>query len=63
MLCSKQKQNQKNLNNKTQKHTPQMTLIGRLGGHAPSGENHWVEGAEGGAGQAGEARAEGPESG
>lgn len=37
----------KNSKNKTQKHTPKMMLIGRLGGPASSGENHWVEGAEG----------------
>lgn len=39
----------------TQENTPKMIPIGCLGGHAPSGENPWVEGAEGrAAGQRGE---------
>lgn len=43
-----QKQNQKQRKKKTQKHARKMLLIGCLGGHASSGENHWVEGAESG---------------
>ena len=40
---------------------PKMLLIGHLGGHAPSGENHWVEGQTGqSAGQRGEAEQVGP---
>lgn len=52
MLCSNVALSKKNPK-KQKKHLKDM--IGRLGGHAPSGENHWVEGAEGRAGQAGEA--------
>ena len=40
---------------------PKMLLIGCLGGHAPSGENQWVEGQRGQtAGQRGEAGQVGP---
>ena len=58
---SAQNNKTKKLKSKTQKHTYLMLLIGRLGGHAPSGENHWVEGQTGqSAGQRGEAEQVGP---
>ena len=53
VLCSTE--NRKEFEKNTQKHTRKMLVIGRLGAHASSGEDHWVEGAEGRAGQRREA--------
>lgn len=48
-------QNKTTFREKSPKHTRKMLVIGRLGAHASPGEDHWVEGAEGRAGQRREA--------
>ena len=40
---SAQNNKTKKSENQNTKTHPKMLLIGHLGGHAPSGENHWVE--------------------
>ena len=58
---SAQNNKTKKIQKQNTKTHPKMLLIGCLGGHAPSGENQWVEGQRGQtAGQRGEAGAGGP---